>query len=186
VADPIRIFVGCAANGEDIESQIVLEYTLRKHATLPLEITWMQQSRDVNSPYYSERADAHSTSNHADVASIRRSSGWQTQKWATPFSGFRWALPAICKFEGKAIYMDSDFIVLADIAELWNTPMLPEKMVIAKGGNRYCCSLWDCAAVKPRRELMALMVDPDAHMKATNHWRSAPGSRSSSRTRTPW
>lgn len=48
----IRVFVGCAANHEDAESQSVLEYTLRKYASDDLEITWMKLSRDPESQFY--------------------------------------------------------------------------------------------------------------------------------------
>lgn len=123
----IRIFVGTAANNEDLESQMVLEYTLRKHTKATLEIEWMKQSRDPASFW----------------------SGWNTLGWATPFSGFRWGVPARCNFEGKAIYLDSDMIAMGDIAELWETPMVPSAAVIAKGHERFCCTLFDCAKVKP-------------------------------------
>jgi hypothetical protein len=92
----IRLFVGCAANHEDLESQAVLEWSIRKHASEPVEITWMRLSRDPASPW----------------------SGWATERWATPFSGFRWAIPEVCGFEGRAIYCDSDVIFMADVAEL--------------------------------------------------------------------
>ena len=48
--------------------------------------------------------------------------GWVKQRgsWGTPFSGFRFAVPEICNFEGRAIYLDADMLVLADIAELWD------------------------------------------------------------------
>lgn len=131
----IRVFVGCAANHEDAESQAVLEYTLRKYASEPISLTWMKLSRDPESPWFSNGTE-----------------GWRTDDWATPFSGFRWALPELCGFEGRAIYMDSDCIVRADIAQLWKQKFKPGKIVLAKGGQeswRYCVSLWDCAAAKP-------------------------------------
>lgn len=125
----IRLFVGCAANGEDIESQIVLEHTLRKHCSQDIDITWMMLSRDEKSFF----------------------SGWKTDLWSTPFSGFRWAVPELCSFEGRAIYMDSDIIGKADLTELWNVPIDLGKVVVAKGGNegwRFCVSLWDCSAAR--------------------------------------
>ena len=126
--DPIRIFVGCAANNEDLESQAVLEYTLRKFVSKPLEIEWMQQSNDPTSFW----------------------SGWNTNGWVTPFSGFRWGIPARCNFEGKAIYMDSDMIVRDDIAKLWDMPMNPGAACISKGhGKRFCVTLFDNAKIKP-------------------------------------
>lgn len=162
-ADTIRIFVGCAANHEDAESQAVLEWSIRKHATRarPLDITWMRLSRDPKSPFYSDPA-------------ARK--GWRTEDWTTPFSGFRWAIPEICGFAGRAIYTDSDIIYFADIAELWNQPM-DGRVVLAKeaGGTRFCVSLWDCAAARPHVPALAeLQRDPQAHRRMTYFYRDHP------------
>jgi hypothetical protein len=118
----IRIFVGCAPNHDDAESQAVLEYTIRKHASRPVEITWMKLSRDPVSPFY----------------------GWDTSTWATPFSGFRYAVPALCGYEGRAIYMDSDVICMADVAELIDADV-GRHHVMARSSSRLCVSLWNCA-----------------------------------------
>jgi hypothetical protein len=130
----IRIFVGCAS-GDDLESQAVLEYSLRKHASLPVEIIWMQQSRDPASPFFVGAPD-----------------GWNTKAWSTPFSGFRWAIPELCGFDGEAIYMDSDMIVMDDIAKLWAQKFEPGKVMMAKAAEqdawRFCVAKWDCAAAK--------------------------------------
>ena len=90
----IKLFVGCAPNGEDAESQMVLEYTAKKHSSMAVEITWMKHEKEG---FWS---------------------GWESQTWATPFSGFRWGIPAACKGKGQAIYMDSDMIIIGDLAEL--------------------------------------------------------------------
>jgi len=129
---PIKIFVGTPANNEDLECQCVLDYSLRKFASQPLDITWMMLSRDPNSIWYSDG-----------------NKGWNTKGWATPFSPLRWAIPAACKFQGRAIYMDCDMIALADIAELWNQPIPPGKGLLAKGGQEVvsCVMLFDCAAM---------------------------------------
>src|SRR5690606_40467994 len=47
-----------------------------------------------------------------------------------------WGIPAFCDYQGKAIYMDTDMIVLCDLAELWNLEFEPGKAVMAKGGQR--------------------------------------------------
>ena len=145
---PIRIFVGCAANHEDVESQAVLEWSIRKHTSEDVEITWMKLSKDPDSFFYSN----HETKQ-----------GWNTSRWATPFSGFRWSIPAQCGYEGKAIYMDSDFIVKADIAEAINQEFKPGAVVMSKGNQhkwRFCFSIWDCAAAErwlwPLHKLMAV------------------------------
>ncbi len=41
--------------------------------------------------------------------------------WATDFTCFRFAVPELCEFQGRAIYVDTDMIFLSDPAELWNT-----------------------------------------------------------------
>lgn len=131
--ESIKIFVGCSPDGLDAESCMILEYSLRKHTKSPLEIVWMKLSNDPNNFYYSNP---------------EKNEGWNTSKWATPFSGFRWSLAEYCDFQGKAIYMDSDMLILDDIKNLWEQKIEDSKVVIAKGGGnswRYCVSLWDCA-----------------------------------------
>lgn len=159
----VRVFVGTAANGEDAESQAVLEYTLKKHSSLPVEIEWMKMSRDPSSFWYTEPGAR---------------GAWQTQTWATPFSGFRWGIPAFCNYEGQAIYMDSDMIIRADIAELWNQPFEEGKVVMAKGGGegwRYCVAKWDCkAAEKWLLPIDRLRAVPEAHQRMMHFFASNP------------
>lgn len=131
----IRVFVGCSANGEDAEAQAMLEYTLRKHHPGDdLSIIWMMLSRDPISPWYSEPW---------------KDAGWNTRGWATPFSAFRWAIPHVCDFAGRAIYMDVDQIAMADIGELASQPIPPGKAMLAKDGRTHCVILFDCAAMRP-------------------------------------
>jgi hypothetical protein len=116
----IKLFVGCAPNGEDAETQMVLEHTARKHSSMPIDITWMK----------------HETEGFW--------SGWKSETWATPFSGFRWGIPAACNYIGEAIYMDSDMIVLGDLAELWNAPWQDSSIIQMKGDWRTCVAKWNC------------------------------------------
>jgi hypothetical protein len=134
--EPIRLFVGCSANGEDAEAQAMLEYTLRKHHPAnDIELHWMMLSRDPASPWYSEP---------------KKNAGWNTELWATPFSVFRWAIPHVCNHEGRAIYCDVDKIFMADIAELWSQVIPPGKAVLWKNDKQSCVMLFDCAAMKGR------------------------------------
>jgi len=95
---------------------------------------WMQLSRDPESFWYSEPAKGR---------------GWNISTWSTPFSGFRWAIPAACGYTGKAIYADSDMIAMADIAELWGQEFRNNAAVISKGmGERFCVSLFDCGRMQ--------------------------------------
>lgn len=124
--ETIKLFVGCAPNGEDAESQMVLEHTARKHSSMPIDIVWMKHSGDPENFWFN----------------------WNSQTWATPFSGFRWGIPEACNFEGQAIYMDSDMIVLGDLAELWNNPWDADAVIQSKGGWRFCVSKWNCERAK--------------------------------------
>lgn len=151
----IRIFVGCSANHEDLESQSVLEYTIRQNTFADVDITWMQLAREPISMFYS---------------APEKGEGWRTIKWPTPFSGFRWGIPAYCNFQGRAIYFDSDFIVRGDVQELWEQPFQEGKIVIAKGGNRYCCSVWDCAASEQHMlPVDRLMRDEHSHERIVRY-----------------
>ena len=140
----IRLFVGCSA-GEDLESQAVLEYTARKHASEPIEIVWMQQAR---TGFWG---------------------GWNTTGWGTPFTGFRWGIPAFCGYQGRAIYTDSDFIFRADLAELWHQDMHGKAILLRRtdGKLKTCCLLFDCAEAKkhlPAFERMKPMRDQNGEM----------------------
>jgi hypothetical protein len=149
MSDPIRIFVGCAPNNDDLESQAVLEWSLRKFASEPLAVEWMKLDRNPGSFWYSNP---------------EKREGWKTFKWATPFSGFRWAIPERCGFKGRAIYMDSDMIPMADIAELWHQPIPDGAFCIYKGGMRFCVTLFDCERARPyMKPVSYLRANPGAH-----------------------
>lgn len=130
----IRVFVGCSANGEDAEAQAMLEYTLAKNTRRVVSINWMKLSRDPASPWYSNPA---------------KNEGWNTRGWATPFSAFRWAIPHVCNYEGKAIYMDVDQILMADIGDLWDQPHPGNKALLTKDQKHSCVILFDNARMKP-------------------------------------
>jgi len=129
----IRLFVGCSANGEDAEAQGMLEYTVRRYATEDVDINWMKLSKDPVSPWFSNP---------------KGGTGWTTTGWATPFSAFRWAIPHVCNFEGRAIYMDVDQIVRADVKQLWGQTIPEGKAILAKNPSTHCCMLMDCEAIK--------------------------------------
>ena len=111
--DPIRIFIGTSSNNEDSDAEMVLEYTLKKNTTHPLEITWMRQTHDTDSIW----------------------GGWETDRWSTPFSGFRWAIPEACDFSGRAIYMDVDQLNLRDISDLYATDLRGRAMAARRGAR---------------------------------------------------
>lgn len=153
MSETIRLFVGADGTNCDLESQVVLDYTVRKYASQPVEIVWMQQSE--SGPW----------------------SGWQCKTGRTPFTHFRWSIPSVCGYQGKAIYTDSDFFFLADIAELWNQPIPHVGLVRnATGKLSTSCILFDCAKANGHvPSLDALRKMPDAHSTVLNYFRTHPG-----------
>ena len=153
-SETIRVFVGCDPNNCDLEQMMVLDYSIHKHTNAPVEIIWMQLSRDPDSYWYSNP---------------KTGEGWNTTKWATPFSGFRWAIPEYCDYSGRAIYMDADVVILSDLAELWHHPIENQAIVAAKTKadmTRLCTCVWDCSSAKnviPSIE--QLKKDPNSHQK---------------------
>ncbi len=144
MSETIRLFVGCDGTNCDLESQVVLEYSIRKHASQPVEIVWMRQA--ASGPW----------------------SGWNCERGRTPFSGFRWSVPSACEYMGKALYCDSDFMFLADVAELWNQP-IPGVALIRNPEDkiqRAACILFDCANAKghvPPLKALKKIADPHDH-----------------------
>lgn len=92
-----RIFIGY-----DPTQQIaydVLCYSLRKHASEPLEIHAIDAAK---LPEFKREADP--------LAS-------------TPFTYTRFLVPWLCDYKGTALFMDSDMLALGDIGELFELPM---------------------------------------------------------------
>ncbi len=143
----IGLCVGADGGNCDLESQMVLEYSVRKYASEPVSIAWMQQS------------------------ATGTFSGWQCGSGRTPFTHFRWCLPSICGYEGKAIYCDCDFIFRDDIAKLWHqdVPGVFLSKQGRKGLGKTCCMLFDLAHAQghvPALDVLKAMPDPQGTMVA--------------------
>lgn len=142
---PVRVFVGASAGGEDAEACAVLEASLRRRASAPVEIEWLRLSRAPGS----------------------FCAGWRTERWATPWTALRWAVPAICGWRGRAVYLDCPQIVLGDVAHLIDAPMPAEACVLVRREGaqlRVGCLVFDCAAARKwLPDLAALRADVGAH-----------------------
>lgn len=127
--DPVRVFVGTSPAGEDAEACLVLEYALRKHASRPVELRWLRRSTDPRDPCF----------------------GWPTEGWSTPWSGLRWAVPDLCGWLGRAVYLDCAQIVRGDVGALVDAE-IPRGAValLRRSGPSVLtgCVVWDCAAAR--------------------------------------
>jgi lipopolysaccharide biosynthesis glycosyltransferase len=114
----IKIFVGtCYKN---IPAEIALESSIKKFTKSLCKITWMRDRE----PFI----------------------GWNTENWGTGFTPFRWVVPELCNFTGKAIYLDVDVILNSDIKELWDVD-LEDKFVASLFGN-YSVMVFNCEKFK--------------------------------------
>jgi hypothetical protein len=126
--DPIRIF--CGADRSQWLALRVFEFSVRRHSARDVEVNL------IDNAIAPEPADPR----HAPY---------------TEFSFARFAIPALCGYQGHAVYMDSDMLVFADIGELWDTPMQGAKIAIEVGsrdqsevGKHAAVMLLDCAALR--------------------------------------
>lgn len=106
VSQPIKIFIG--SSPQNIIEEKVFRYTLQKYTTSPIEIYIINGK--AGSVQNINTGEVKELPTHL----IPRIKG------ATAFSLARWAIPQWCGYQGRAIYCDSDQIVLRDISELWN------------------------------------------------------------------
>lgn len=130
MSNVVRVFVGSSANGEDADIEIAYENSIRQNCSSDVEIVWMRQSNDPDSYW----------------------GGWNTPRWSTPFSGFRWAIPEYCNFEGRAIYTDCDMINFRDMTDLVNVELNGKPIAARRGtrfgGHEFCVMVFDCAAFR--------------------------------------
>lgn len=100
--EPVRIFVGC--DDSQLVAGHVLEHSIRKHASVPVEMFFMN-----NMPIKPPR--------HA------------RNRPGTGFSFNRFLIPKLAGYHGKAIYLDADMLVFDDIAKLWSIPFEGRKVL---------------------------------------------------------
>jgi lipopolysaccharide biosynthesis glycosyltransferase len=99
----IKVFVG--ADRSQLFAVAVLDHSIRRHTR---EIVRVAPLIDLDLP---------------EPKDIRQGS-------RTNFSFARFAIPELCGYRGKAIYLDADMLVFRDIARLWNLPVDDKTMLI--------------------------------------------------------
>lgn len=110
--DTLHIWVGTDKFQYVAGAELTLAYSIRKHASIPVEIHWMRAG-DPEDWRVSERpTPGHwNLGRPIDLA-------WPKKGAGTPFSPFRFAVPEKMQFQGRAVYLDADMLVLGDVAEL--------------------------------------------------------------------
>lgn len=132
----IRIFIG--TDPQQHLAERAIEASIRRRTTGPYEITWMRRG----DPGWD----------------------WGGAGWATPFTGFRWAIPEVCGYQGRAIYLDVDMLALVDLRELWEMDLQGR---CAARPRRTDVILWDCAAIDPAADPK---VQVDKGLRLSPEW----------------
>jgi hypothetical protein len=142
--DCIRVFVGSEPE-QELALQ-VLTHSIERHTThkVRVEALWRAvEARGIVIPLPSRRES----------------------RPRTPFSFQRFAIPELCGFQGRAIYVDSDMQVFADIAELWTWPFGGHDLlsVIEDASSRrrsqFSVMVLDCASLRWRVEALIGELD---------------------------
>lgn len=137
VESPVRVYVGTTE--DQMLSVKVLEYSIRKHASMTVEVFPMHLA-PVRVPQ------------PADPANRPR----------TPFSFQRFLIPELAGYRGRAVYVDSDMQLFRDIRQLWTQPFEgADLLAVTKPGDserrpQFSVMLLDCEALRwDIREIVA-------------------------------
>jgi hypothetical protein len=95
MTNKVRLFVGTSDKDDRTIERIYL-YSLLKNTNADLEVVWLRPSMFPD---------------------------WKRKGWGTPFTCFRYAIPELCGFKGRALYTDCDMINFRDILDLWRTDL---------------------------------------------------------------
>jgi len=138
MSEPVRIFIGSGV--ASLLERKVLIYSLTKHAARPLDIRVFNGTHDA----LERNGDPPAPVGLPLEVKYRN---------VTEFSNYRFCIPALCDHAGRAIWLDSDTVCLADISELFDAPM-SRGAVLARpdaygdaGEERWglSVSLYDCS-----------------------------------------
>ncbi len=104
----VRVFIG-SGEASLLERKVAI-YSLRKHTKRDLDIYVFNGTHNA--------IELNDGEPFAAPLSLKLK--YQN---ITEFSLYRYLIPQICNYQGKAIYIDSDIICLTDIGELFDTPL---------------------------------------------------------------
>lgn len=131
--EPIRIYVG-ADRSQELAVK-VLEHSIKRHTNRPVQL---------------------SSLSHISTPQPKNPRNWSR----TNFSFARFAIPKLNQFQGKAIYLDADMQVFADIGELWDMPFEGAKVIIqAEIPERYAEPAKKHAPDKRIKQCSVMLLD---------------------------
>jgi len=105
---PIRVFIG-SGEASLIERKVAI-YSLRKHTKRAIDIYVLNGTHNAI-----ERNDQDPVLAPMSLKIKYRN--------VTEFSLYRYLIPEICNYQGRAVYIDSDTVCLSDIGELFEADL---------------------------------------------------------------
>jgi lipopolysaccharide biosynthesis glycosyltransferase len=130
----LRIFIGF--DHREAECADVLAYSLRAHASIPLDIRYLKLSElDFDRPL--------------------------DPLQSTEFTYSRFLVPYLCDYRGKAVFMDCDMLCLGDIKELDDLDMANFALRVVKHDYRPSATTkmdGRAQSVYPRKNWSSLMI----------------------------
>ena len=132
LVEPMRVFVG--TDPSQMVATRVLEHSIRKYASGPVELHPM---RDMQIPLPRDKKN----------------------RPRTGFSFYRFLIPKLCGYRGRALYLDADMQVFGDLAELWQIPFGRHK-VLCSVQNEIPPAWQDGKAhFTPGRQMSVMLLD---------------------------
>jgi len=149
----VRIFIG--SGEQSVIERRVLMHSLRHHSRRPLDLYVFNGTHNAI-----EHGDRSPTAAPLPLSLKYRN--------LTEFSLYRYLIPEVSGFQGRAIYLDSDMVCLSDIGELFDEPLtgydfLAKAEAYTTGGQR----MWGLSALvidcsRCRFDLDGIFRDIDA------------------------
>jgi hypothetical protein len=136
---PIRVYVG--SQEEQMLSVKVLEHSIRRHTSMSTEVVPLHRT------------------------GIRFATPREPgNRPRTPFSFQRFAIPQLAGYRGRAVYLDSDMLVLRDMRALWTLPFDGADLLAAQAADpadrrpQFSVMLLDCERLRwtPEQVINAL------------------------------
>ena len=139
IESPVRVFVG--SQEEQMLSVKVLEYSIRQHASMTVQVTALHHNDiSFNAP--------------KELRNRPR----------TPFSFQRFTIPQLAGYRGRAIYTDSDMMVFRDIREVWTLPFDgADVLAVGSTGSdrrpQFSVMMLDCDQLRWTPESIVALLD---------------------------
>jgi hypothetical protein len=132
LADPMRVFVGCDES-QRVAAQ-VLEHSIKKFASRPVDLHVMQ---NLAVPLPKHRRN----------------------RPRTGFSFYRFMIPKLCNYQGRALYLDADMLVFGDLAELWDIDFGAQKVLCTYQAEAPPSWRKRGAFFQPGRQMSVMLLD---------------------------